>query len=93
MYGVNGLAFGAFQSKGALYYWFWGTTLELRRIVYNGADRAGYVRSKGATPTRVPLVPIFNACASPNRTHGPALAFPVVQPAVAVVPVRDGGNA
>ena len=24
MYGVNGLAFGAFQAKDALYYWFWG---------------------------------------------------------------------
>ena len=75
MYGVNGLAFGAFQAKDALYYWFWGTTLELHRIVYNGADKAGYVRPKGATPTRVSLVPAFNACASPNRTHGPALAF------------------
>ena len=31
----------------------------------------GFPRSKGATPTRVPLVPAFNACASPNRLHGP----------------------
>ena len=74
---INGPTFGAFQPKDALYYSFWGDTpnLELHRIVYNGADRAGYPRPKGATPTRVPLVPAFNACAAPNRTHGPPLAF------------------
>jgi hypothetical protein len=32
---------------------------------------AGYARPKGATPTRVPLVPSFNACTAPNRVHGP----------------------
>jgi hypothetical protein len=31
----------------------------------------GYPRAKGATPTRVPLVPAFNQCTSPNRVHGP----------------------
>ena len=31
----------------------------------------GYPRPKGATPTRVPLVPAYNACTSPNRLHGP----------------------
>jgi hypothetical protein len=34
-----------------------------------------YVRPKGATPLRVPLVPAFMACASPNRTHGAPLAY------------------
>ena len=34
---------------------------------------------------RVSLVPAYNACTSPNRTHGPPLAQPVVQPARAVV--------
>ena len=36
---------------------------------------AGYPRPKGATPLRVSLVPAFQLCSSPNRTHGPALAF------------------
>ncbi len=82
MYGVNGLAFSAFQPKNTLYYWFWGETpmLELHRIVYNGLDRAGYPRPKGATPIRVSLVPTFNQCAASNRTHGPALAFPSCNP-------------
>jgi hypothetical protein len=31
----------------------------------------GYPRAKGATPTRVALVPAFNQCTSPNRVHGP----------------------
>ncbi len=31
----------------------------------------GYPRPKGATPTRVPLVPAYNACTAPNRVHGP----------------------
>jgi hypothetical protein len=31
---------------------------------------SGYVRPAGATPTRVSLVPAFNACTSPNRAHG-----------------------
>lgn len=35
----------------------------------------GYPRPKGATPLRVSLVPAFNRCESPNRTHGPPLAF------------------
>ena len=41
----------------------------------------GHARPKGATPLRVALVPAYSACASPNRTHGPPLAFPSVQPA------------
>jgi dipeptidyl aminopeptidase/acylaminoacyl peptidase len=36
----------------------------------------GYPRPKGATPLRVALVPAFDACTSPDRTHGPPLAFP-----------------
>ena len=36
----------------------------------------GYPRPRGATPIRVPLAPAYKACASPNRTHGPPLAFP-----------------
>jgi acyl-homoserine-lactone acylase len=36
----------------------------------------GYPRPRGATPLRVPLVPAYKACASPNRAHGAPLAFP-----------------
>jgi hypothetical protein len=35
----------------------------------------GHVRPKSATPVRAPLVPAYTACASPNRVHGPGLAF------------------
>ena len=34
-----------------------------------------YPRPKGATPFLTYLVPAYNACTSPNRTHGPSLAF------------------
>lgn len=43
-------------------------------------DVVGYVRPKGATPLRVPLVPAYIPCSSPNRTHGPALEFPSCNP-------------
>lgn len=34
-----------------------------------------YARPRGATPTRVPLLPAYAACTSANRTHGAPLAF------------------
>ena len=43
---------------------------------------ATHPRPKGATPLRVSLVPAFNACTAPNRTHGPPLAFPSCNPPV-----------
>ena len=51
-------------------------------------DVAGFPRAKGATPTRVALVPGYTQCAAPNRTHGPALAFPSCNP-----PVRNSARA
>ena len=36
---------------------------------------SGYPRPKGATPVRVSLVPAYRQCTSPDRTHGPPLAF------------------
>ena len=42
----------------------------------------GHVRPKGAGPLRVSLVPAYTACASPNRVHGPALAFGSCTPPV-----------
>jgi hypothetical protein len=44
---------------------------------------AGHVRPKSASPLRVSLVPGFNACGTPNRQHGPPLAFPSCNPPVA----------
>jgi hypothetical protein len=43
-------------------------------------DVVGYPRPKGASPLRVSLVPAYNPCTSPNRTHGPALEFPSCNP-------------
>ncbi len=39
------------------------------------AAPGGYPRPKGATPLRVSLVPAYRPCTTPNRTHGPSLAF------------------
>jgi hypothetical protein len=39
-----------------------------------------YPRPKGASPTRVSLVPAYEPCTSPDRTHGPPLAFPSCTP-------------
>ena len=83
MYGVTTASFSFFQQpKNGLYYAHWGDTLELHRIVYNGADRAGYPRPKTAAKVRVSLVPAFNQCTSGNRMHGPPLAHPSCNPPV-----------
>jgi virginiamycin B lyase len=42
----------------------------------------GYPRPKGASPLRVPLVPAFNPCDAPNRTHGAPLSFGSCAPPV-----------
>jgi hypothetical protein len=42
--------------------------------------RRHYPRPRGATPLRVPLVPAFAQCTSPNRTHGAPLAYPSCRP-------------
>ena len=83
-YSLMTLRFGPYRNDVALYYATWnnGGLLQIRRISYEGADRAGYARPRGANPTRVALVPAYNACASANRTHGPPLAFPSCNPPV-----------
>src|SRR5436190_5829878 len=43
-------------------------------------DVVGFPRPKGATPTRLALVPAYTQCTAANRTHGPALAFPSCAP-------------
>ena len=49
-------------------------------------------------PLRVPLVPAYNTCTAPNRTHGPPLAFdscnpPVGRSAVLTVGTPDANGA
>jgi TolB protein len=58
----------------------------------------GYVRPKGATPLRVPLVPASEPCTAPNRTHGSPLSFPSCAPPVpesssAFIGIGDGNLA
>ncbi len=43
-----------------------------------------YVRPKGATPTRLALVPAYRECTAPNRVHGPSLEQPSCNP-----PIRE----
>jgi hypothetical protein len=40
----------------------------------------GFPRPRGATPSRFALVPAYQGCAVPNRTHGPSLAYPSCNP-------------
>jgi hypothetical protein len=58
----------------------------------------GYARPKGATPLRVPLVPAFKACATPNSTHGAPLSYgscspPVPEASAAFIGIGDGNPA
>jgi hypothetical protein len=47
---------------------------------------SGYPRPKGATPSRVSLVPAFRSCIDPNSQHGEPLAFDSCSP-----PVEESG--
>src|SRR6186997_2789647 len=49
-------------------------------MVVASVASATHPRPKGATPLRVSMVPAFNQCTAPNRTHGPPLAFPSCNP-------------
>jgi hypothetical protein len=52
------------------------SAVQQRAFTINPAPpTGGYPRPKGAAPLRVPLVPAFLACTSPNRTHGAPLAY------------------
>jgi hypothetical protein len=48
--------------------------------LYQASAITGYPRPKGATPLRASLVVAYAACAAPNRTHGPSLAYPSCAP-------------
>jgi hypothetical protein len=52
----------------------------------------GYPRPRGATPLRVPLVPAYRQCGSPNDTHGAPLAFPSCSAPVQASPVLTVGT-
>jgi len=54
----------------------------LGMMVMATAASATHPRPVGASPLRASLVPAYNACAAPNRTHGPPLAFPSCNPPV-----------
>jgi hypothetical protein len=54
----------------------------LGMMVMASAANATHPRPKGATPFRASLVPAYNACTTPNRTHGTPLAFPSCNPPV-----------
>jgi hypothetical protein len=43
---------------------------------------ATHPRPKAASPLQVSLVPAYEQCTAPNRTHGPPLAFPSCNPPV-----------
>ena len=45
------------------------------RDIYRAVAPAGHVRPAGASPFRASLVPAYNECTTPNREHGPPLAF------------------
>ena len=45
------------------------------RDVYRAVAPAGHVRPAGASPFRASLVPAYTECTTPNREHGPPLAF------------------
>jgi hypothetical protein len=54
----------------------------LGMMVMATAASATHPRPVGASPLRASMVPAYNACAAPNRTHGPPLAFPSCNPPV-----------
>jgi hypothetical protein len=58
-------------------------TLAVPGVANAGVVFDGYPAPQGASPLRVPLVPAFNPCITPNTNHGPPLAYPACNPAVA----------
>jgi hypothetical protein len=52
----------------------------LGMMVMATAASATHPRPVGASPLRASLVPAYNACGAPNRTHGPPLAFASCNP-------------
>jgi hypothetical protein len=49
-------------------------------VYVSSITAGGFPRPKSAGPLRLSLVPAYNQCTAPNRTHGPALTFPSCNP-------------
>jgi hypothetical protein len=49
-------------------------------VLATPSTQASHPRPKSASPIRMSLVPAYAACAAPNRTHGPPLAFASCNP-------------
>jgi hypothetical protein len=65
-----------------------GTDADWQPLPYTG-----YARPKGATPMYASLVPAYNPCSAPNRTHGPPLAFGSCAPPIQASPHLRMGTA
>jgi len=57
-----------------------GTNLRVQSA--RRSDVTNFPRPKGATPTRLAMVPSFRNCTAPNSTHGPSLVAPSCNPPV-----------
>jgi PKD repeat protein len=55
---------------------------------YTASFTSKYARPRGASPTRVALVPAYRPCIAPNRVHGSPLLHPSCSP-----PARSSGYA
>jgi hypothetical protein len=49
-------------------------------LLITASAQATHPRPKSASPTLLSLVPAYEPCAAPNRTHGPPLVFPSCNP-------------
>jgi hypothetical protein len=52
-----------------------GSDTDSSRDIYRAVVPAGHVRPAGASPLRISLVPAYTECTTPNREHGPPLAY------------------
>ena len=62
-------------------------TVAFRQLPGGMPAPPGYVRARGATPVELSLVPAFNRCRSPNRSHGAPLSYQSCAP-----PEQASGN-
>ena len=74
------IAAGPNADANAVAVWTGSEASSLRVQSARRRDVVGFPRPKGASPTRVSLVPAFNQCSSANRTHGAPLSFPSCAP-------------
>jgi hypothetical protein len=68
-----------------------GQSTEL--FVARVADQTGYPRPKAAGAAKFSLVPAYQSCTNPNRTHGPPLAWPSCAPPAATSSLLTVGTA